>query len=243
MNMRKTLLFLACLFSLPALLSAGPWDELNRLNEKYAGTASYYAQIRYRLMDADNPSTLIDDSQGEVKRCSLGIYNRLDKLEYVVNRTYALMVNHDLQECIVQRNTAMQKPDAEGMDYSWIHTLLQQPNVMYYVKADNRGEKAFRIDFRDNALLKYRYIDVHYSPEKTEVTRVKMFYRHEASLYGLEGTYTPLMLIEYIEQNFNPVFTENDFSEKNYVSINGNKSQGINSCKGYRILLGIGENN
>ena len=237
MKMKKTLLLLTGMLVLGIQAFAGPWDELNLLNEKYAKAGSYYTRIRYLLMDADNPSTVIDDRQGEVKRSPLGLYNKLDQLEYVVNKTYALMINHELQECVVQRNTAMENPNAEGTDYSWINALLKQNNVMYYVTADVAGQKAFRIDFKANVLLKYRYIDVHFSPDKMEVTKVKMFYRHDAALYGLEGEYTPLMVMEYSAQNFNPVYTENDFSEKNYVSISGGKAKGVNSCKDYEVLL------
>lgn len=241
MKMKKTLLLFVSVLGIAFQVQAGPWDELNQLNEKYAKATSYYTRIRYTLMDADNPSTLIDDRNGEVKRSPLGLYNKLDQLEYVVNKTYALLINHDLQECVVQRNTAMENPNSEGTDYTWINTLLKQNNVMYYVTADVQGQKAFRIDFKHNVMLKYRYIDIHFSAEKLEVTKVKMFYRHDASLYGLEGAYTPLMVMEYSSQNFAPVFTENDFSEKNYVSINGNKAQGVNSCKDYSILLDIAE--
>ncbi len=231
-------LAIALLLLLFSTATATVWDDLGALRAKYNKLHSFSADHTYTLTDAEHPEKVISVQQGSIAYASYGYRYRLGKMEFVGNASFDWVVYEDIAEMVVQpKGEAAPPSTGEVWDFAKLDALLQKGELLHVVQASKAGSRAFRIDFPDNPVMQYRYLEVVYDPEQELVETIRMAYAHEATYYGMIEDYLPLLTVEYSHQSFDPVLDPALFSEAKYFRyVRGRYEAGSANYQHFQIM-------
>ncbi len=207
---------------------ASIWDDLNAIRAKYNGIKSYAADHVYTLTADDPADRVVSVQYGSMAYSPAGYRYLLGDNLFAANQHYVWGVYKDVAEMVVQPLEEEDLAAPEGIwNFKKFDALLQQYKVLSAIPASKVGHRALRFDFHAHPLLQYRLIEMEYDPSTYAVLKVKMVYQYEASYYGLQEDYIPVLTIEYSHQQFNPDLAASSFSEAGYFKLAGDHFVGI----------------
>lgn len=233
--MKKRGYFLAftILLSVAGLKAQDFASAFQQVNATYAKTPNISMQVQYSLFTNYVSTVPFENSIGFFVKEKGNYYSKLLGITTIQNSRYKLSVNENEKVIIVSNPAESEKAPSLPM----IDSMLVRCSSKEVVDLDN-GTKRYILHFEKTVFSEFDRIDIEINAAHF-VSKLVLFYREAVNLDESNTELKkekPRLEISYSSINTQPVISQEQFSEKHYINVNGKQIVLNSSFSNYRLL-------
>jgi hypothetical protein len=233
MRKRSFIFLFAICFSAVQVCAQDIAGVFREVNTAYAKASSMSMQIQYKLYTNYISVTPYESSAGEFVKQNNNYYSSLLGITTIQNNKYKLSISDNEKTIIVSDPHASEKsPSVPQID-----SMLAKCSSSE-LKTEANGYKNCILHFEKNPFSEFDRIEIEINTDHF-VSKLVMFYREAVTLDETNPSLKkekPRLEISYSSITAHPVFAEDQFSEKKYISADGKKIALTPSFATYRLL-------
>jgi hypothetical protein len=226
------ILLSACFFALP-LCAQNIASAFREVNVAYAKASTMSMQVQYNLFTDYTGTIPFESSAGKFIKQGNNYYSSLLGVTTIQNNKLKLSVSENEKTIIVSSPVTAEKAPSLPL----IDSMLARCSSSE-VKLMENGDKNYILHFEKSAFSEFDRIEIEINADHF-VSRLRLFYRQAITLDETNSSLKkdkPRLEISYSSITTNPVIAADQFSEKSYISANGNKIALTASFATYRLL-------
>lgn len=222
-------LAIALVFGLAGFKNSGKEvaiEDFNKIYKAYLDNSRISMDITYQYFSSYTSNTPSQTSYGTIKRNGKCFYNKILNTESLLNEDYYINIDHT-NKIILLNNPVNTLPN-NGLPIK----LDGYFNLYSSIKKDETDKENIKYIF-GMASGNIEEVNISFSRKTFLVKKIVVFYRH-GLLYTNEKE-KPRIEITYRNVKTDPFFPAGFFSEKRYLSFDGNIRSPGAAFKGYRF--------
>lgn len=207
------------------------WNELQKANDKIIASKHYKADIVYKVFDADNPKSLLDQQTGKYIVVPDGYYHKIGKTVTIARAGQFLVVDKPNKLMMLGKT----ERELGGRSFADVDITKYKPFVQSISSANHHGITRYTLLYKADAAIQKVYVDVNISGNITGIT---YFYNEEIEYQ--EGNVVlkvrPKIEISFINISTDQAFNKAlDFSK--YIRSNSNPVKPTLEYEDYELYI------
>lgn len=234
-NISTLVFFLLLGISMRAQKNDAVVEELKKVNTSLKKCPSVKMDVAYTYFSSYTSKIPIEVQKGKIKKKGNSQYSSLLGTTTVLNDKYLLVVDSNSQRIIVSdRKTTSAPQEVNDIDLEKMMKIYNSP-----VPVTSGNLTGYKFVCKPNVNTEHSIIEIYYS-KKNYVIEKLVFYYQQAMPVDPDkedgAVDKPRLEIVFSNINLNAGLTDADFSEKNYIKIEGKEMKSLPKYNMFQVI-------
>lgn len=223
---RESIFFFIFLLGCLALKSQDFKEEMENVKRAYQMVEKLSANVSIKVYESYTSTTPIIQRKAAIKKNADFYYTETDEIKMLMNDKYMVIANK-AEKLIVYSKRDAQKEKKSFYDLAspiTFDSILRGYDSVRYIGIEN-NIKQYVLYSGNNSIKKYQvFISGNGFIQK-------LIYYYDTKKFAANSK----VMIEYLDLNNAPIFTEADFNENRFIVIKGKSAKPVAPYQGYEV--------